>query len=63
MIHAQRQILVRDIFTVHKKKRKITDVIMLKFVRFADQRTDEICILNHGEKEMFRNGAQNGVVD
>ena len=35
---------------------------MLKFVRIAVQRTYEICILNHGKQQMFRDGTQDDVV-
>jgi len=38
MIHAQSNALVRELFTV-PKQRKIADVVRLKFVRFAVQRT------------------------
>jgi len=55
MIHAQREPLVREMFIVHKP-RKINDVVMLKFVRTAVQRTDKIYILNHGEQVTFRDG-------
>jgi len=62
MIHAQRYALVMELITVHKQ-RKIADVVMLKFVRVAVQRTDKIGVLNHGEQETFRNGTLYGVVD
>jgi len=35
---------------------------MLKFARFAPQRTYEICVLNHGEQQTFRDGTQHSVV-
>ena len=41
-------------FPVHKQ-RKVADV-MLKFVRFAVQRTEKIGVLNHTEQETFRDG-------
>ena len=31
---------------------------MLKFVRVVVQRTDKICVLNHGEQQTFRDGTQ-----
>ena len=34
---------------------------MLKFVRVAVQRTYEICVLNHGEQQTFRDGTQDGI--
>ena len=61
MIHAHSQALVRELFTVHKQ-RIIVDVIMLKFVRVAVQRTVKICFLNHGKQQTLRNGTQDGVV-
>jgi len=41
IIYAQSLSLVRELFTVHKQ-RNITDVLMLKFVRVAVKRTDNI---------------------
>ena len=42
---------------------KIADVVMLKFVGIRAHCAYEIGILNHGEEETFRHGAQDGVVD
>jgi len=61
VIHAQSYALVSEMFTV-QKQRKITDVVMLKFVPVAVQRTDKICNLYHGEQQIFHHGTQDGVV-
>ena len=61
MIHVQSQSLVKELFAVHKQ-RNIAEVVMLKFVRVAVQRTVKIRILNHGELQTFRDGTQDGVV-
>jgi len=61
VIHAQRWAIVMDLITV-QNQRKITNVIMLKFVRVAVQRTNKFCLFNQGEQEMFRNGIHDGVV-
>jgi len=59
MIHAQSLALVRELFTVHEY-RNVADVVMLKFVRIALQRNVKICILNHDEQQMFRDGTEDG---
>jgi len=53
--------LVRELITVHKH-RKFADVVMLKFLGVAVQRTVKVCILNHLEQQTFRCGTPDGVV-
>jgi len=55
MIHAQREALVRELFSVHKQ-RKITAIILLKFVWVGVQLANKISVLNHGEQETFEDG-------
>ena len=43
--------------------KKIAKVVMLKFVGVRVHCAYKIGILNHGEEEMFGDGAQDGVVD
>jgi len=53
---------VRELIPV-RKQRKVADLVILKFVRLAVQRTDNIGVFKHGELETFRVGTQDGVVD
>jgi len=53
MIHAKSYALFRERCPV-QKQRKIADIVMLKYVRVAVQRTDKNGIIKHGEKEMFQ---------
>ena len=50
IINAQSHALVRELFTVHIK-RKIAGVLIVIFLRFAVQRNVEIYILKHGEQQ------------
>jgi len=52
IIHAQIYAFVRELLTVQRQW-IITDIIMLKFVPVAVQRTDKICFLNYGEQQIF----------
>jgi len=43
-------------FPFHRQ-RKIADIVLLKSVSVAVQRTDKIVVLKHGEQEAFGDGA------
>ena len=56
VIHTQRWVHVTELFSFHKQ-RKVSDIIMLKFVRDGLQLAYKYGVLNHAEQEAFWDGA------
>ena len=60
--HVQRQALARNLsaIDVHGEARQI---VMAEIIRVRNSRTENVCVLYHGEYQTFREHIQHSVID